>query len=904
MKSLDCLSAGGDSFPQRTAADEGASGIIEIPADTVINTNTVWDQDVHLQGAVYVENAMLVLKPGIEVWNSPEFGRIIVRNSGIIKATGTPDERIYFLSDTGQQWEGYNYAIKIEPTASPLCEIQYCVITDAYYGIWIQDKRLENPVSDNEVWYCHEGILQEGPMLTDVINNHVYQTGHVGIYIYFTDVNGVASPDAGILIENNLVNGNYCGGYGQDIGIGVIGPDDPNNAGTVIMANNHIDGSYMYAVYQEGWQEAYRICNGYSSNYEISNPGNPFEDIGGVFMEFGYDPFYYSYDTPPFYLKQDSPLINAGLEYVEETTLIGKTTDVNGTPDSNIIDIGFHYPNWQFSNAGSTALSADLNNDYSVDLKDLALFLEYWLYDYAGNYENWQWDYVEDGRIDFADLAYLLDFWPDYFNFEDFTEFAEHWMQDVDYSVFETRADLHGDHNFDFADFVVLASQWQKTCEPLPPDISPTFNQDPNNLSGFTQISTNLLDLRTYRMFVLLDGQKYSEFFDLDELITGIQTDNFTNGRHSFKIVRIEGDGSIICSRPYDVNFNNEVSCITADSGYSSDNGYSFYAFGAAGQSFNVEINDLINNNVVYTSDFNDNINLQVPVSSFTEPYHIYSVAVSNGASELVNRIMAREFKYDVIDANVKMVISIGDKDMNDKDVSTIIPAVVKATLCQDLKMQYLPYADCTWKNLSRLLKDYPNVTYWYHDAHGNYQVRLWPDTNQYAQRTNVGIKNNTLFSKLREDYGSSVPSNYQDLGIWEYCYSIAELGFESSPKLEYIRMNACYSARYPDFAVAAGIISGDPYYDPLGERIYIGWNDVAYFGDWYLNKWFIPIPVYYKTFEIFWFYHQCIGDSVGRAVTNAIWDQPLIIRNILWDGLYLNIKVWGANWFYFYFGQ
>jgi len=29
----------------------------------------------------------------------------------------------------------------------------------------------------------------------------------------------------------------------------------------------------------------------------------------------------------------------------------------------------------------------------------ISLFLGYWLYDYASNYEKWYWDLVEDGRM-------------------------------------------------------------------------------------------------------------------------------------------------------------------------------------------------------------------------------------------------------------------------------------------------------------------------------------------------------------------------------------------------------------------------------------------------------------------------------------------------------------------------
>ena len=431
----------------------------------------------------------------------------------------------------------------------------------------------------------------------------------------------------------------------------------------------------------------------------------------------------------------------------------------------------------------------------------------------------------------------------------------------------------------------------------MPPDIQPLFNQDSNNLAGFVQISARFFDPNVYRVFILMDGEKYSEIYDFDEPISGIQTGDFANGRHSFKIVRIENDGSVICSQPYDVNFSNEISSITADSGYSPDKGYCFYAFGSVGGNYNVEIKDLINDNVVYTSDFNDNINLKTPASVFTDAYHIYSVvikrrqsgessfaavmetnqpafvltATDDNTTEIVNRIMAREFNPDVIDANVKMAVSVGDKTIQGLAMlNGSLVAVITAAVNQNLNPQYLPYKDCTWQNLSCLLKNYLNVTYWYHVSHGYPDIEVPRGSGHYVQRTNVQIKEGfwneegRLFSKLRKDYGRvflPITSGLENMSI---CPSIAELGFEENPKLEYIRMNTCYSAKYPDFAVTAGIISGDPYYDPLGDRIYLGWKGSVPAG----VKEEVEFDANcYSNFEIAWFKHRAEGYSVKAAV-------------------------------------
>ena len=82
---------------------------------------------------------------------------------------------------------------------------------------------------------------------------------------------------------------------------------------------------------------------------------------------------------PICYLRQDCNFINKGYEYIEQTRLIGKTTDVNNFPDSNITDLGFHYPNWDFSNAGDgNSLPMDLNADLIVNFKDFAVLAAGW----------------------------------------------------------------------------------------------------------------------------------------------------------------------------------------------------------------------------------------------------------------------------------------------------------------------------------------------------------------------------------------------------------------------------------------------------------------------------------------------------------------------------------------------
>ncbi|MBN1392317.1 MAG: hypothetical protein JW947_05880 [Sedimentisphaerales bacterium] len=254
-------------------------GRIEIPNGTVINTNTVWETDVNLLGAVYVEEAMLVIKPGVTIRCALFAKGIVVRNNGCIIANGTPDDRIYFLpwdvNDIGEisiedryRWIAYEYGIKLEETASELCEISYCAIGEAYVGICNINNRLERPIHDNSFFICNLGVGQKGPMLTDVVNNEIIDSFTGGVWIKLADVNGSAARKNEIYIGNNTIVGSWLQGYGQIYGMLFKCVQDPNNAGMVIIANNIIAASYLGSfAATAGWLGHNVASNGHYANY-------------------------------------------------------------------------------------------------------------------------------------------------------------------------------------------------------------------------------------------------------------------------------------------------------------------------------------------------------------------------------------------------------------------------------------------------------------------------------------------------------------------------------------------------------------------------------------------------------------------------------------------------------------
>jgi hypothetical protein len=123
--------------------------------------------------------------------------------------------------------------------------------------------------------------------------------------------------------------------------------------------------------------------NGYGAVYfeDIILRNGPAEDIyydGSVYLD--KDPFEKGYQNWPLLLKQDCRLINAGGDYIDEQQyIIGKTTAWEGFPDSNVVDIGFHYINWYYVNAWDSDCSfADLDDNNTIDLRDFAILADGW----------------------------------------------------------------------------------------------------------------------------------------------------------------------------------------------------------------------------------------------------------------------------------------------------------------------------------------------------------------------------------------------------------------------------------------------------------------------------------------------------------------------------------------------
>jgi predicted outer membrane repeat protein len=148
--------------------------------------------------------------------------------------------------------------------------------------------------------YGHATILN-----STIVNNSAKYGGG----IYFTNESE---------IKDSIIWGNTASGSGDNIFIKDGVPD-------VVISYSNIDES------TQSISDAYAIINSGDGYYAGAN-GNLSVDPKFVTGTFG-----------SYYLASDSQCIDAGSDTAENLGLDGKTTSATDTPDSGVVDLGYHY---------------------------------------------------------------------------------------------------------------------------------------------------------------------------------------------------------------------------------------------------------------------------------------------------------------------------------------------------------------------------------------------------------------------------------------------------------------------------------------------------------------------------------------------------------------------------------
>jgi hypothetical protein len=574
----------------------------------------------------------------------------------------------------------------------------------------------------------------------------------------------------------------------------------------------------MTKVSHSDWTSPGGEPNGYGLVYfeDIILRNGPAEDIyydGSVYLD--EDPFVNGYNNRPLLLKQDCRLINAGGEYIDELQyLIGKTTAWEGTPDNNVVDIGFHYFNWYYVNAWDWNCSfADMDDNMTVDLRDFAIL-------------------------------------------------ADSWQE-----------------TYDINDLKIMADKWLWT-ESTFPNIVTSFDGEPNNLSGYAQMSITVPDPNIYRVFALIDGKLYDEIWlpgDFESPTRGIQTEYFSNGSHYIKIVSVNYDLNVICSQVNEVIFNNEISNIGISEGYQLSKPFYFYAFGPSSANYVVDVEDQIEDTTVYSENFTGNIQAAIPAEDFNNDSQFYKLIVKDLSGNVkFGEFFGRDYEADefeeesssgvatssIGDPNTyKMIISIGSWDL-ERDCNAVISEIVERSRTKfgiDTKsVMLLTYRQSGWGHVKYRLQSLPNVKIWFHFGHGGY-----PILNQ-----SIEFRGGLSVSAFRS---------------WWHDHSMTELDFQESHKLNFVFFHSCYGARTTQFPEALGI-HPIPLEEMPGERAFISWKDKAFKGDWIKQ---------YNSYLIILF-QQMIACGANLRDAKAETEDPIHgIKDV--DEISLNLTLYGV---------
>jgi hypothetical protein len=842
--------------------------------DGNIVTNQFWSADnIYLVDGDVDIQAMLVIEPGTEIQLTTD-SLLRVNNGGTLISVGEPDNPILYTSqyDDPYQDEYCYIAICVDETALLSTRIEYNWIEYAVAGILTNNIRLDSIIQNNYLFKNIYGIYENGALHTDIINNLIMESEESSIEIYMESLDGVADSNTLVQIANNTCDGNH------EKGIEIHGVDDAGNAGMAILGNNIITRASYYGI---GFLDGHLNWSVYNTGY-----GNNFMNKNFDFAEF--DPVEVE-DNPyrsgpgPYdhlFLNQNCAFIDAGYEYIEETTLIGKTTDINSMPDCNKIDLGFHHPNWNYSNTGSTSLKADFDNDYTVDLNDLSDFASYWLYDYDENYRRWYWDFDDSAAIDFNDLKIIADYWLEYFDFYEYADFASFWQQQVDYRFQNTMYDLNEDDYVDWQDFAILASEWQKTKESPYLAINPSVSGDPCNLSGIVTIWVNGANDKTEDAFVLMDGRVLGRRFGFEDGYGfELETYAFDNGKHNIKIVTSDQNGIITVSQPKTVCFNNDLYCLNMGDDYEQNRDYSIHAMYSGSNNLMIDIID-IEGNVLWTDTFAENIDAIIPTSIF-DSNALYEVIISETGILLENydswiKKVGKKFKPKQANPSTKALIICPDKKVTKRKYECIQKAI-KAFEQKGINYVVLYKNNAHYSNMAFCLEELP-VKYLYFIGHGNYEV-----AGKY--RTAIELADGVVFSAKRSDFDpNNIPGWCEDIGKYDKKgKSLLAMNIPIG-KIKIAYFDSCYSGRLK-FTQGLDLIEGlpdkygfsDPSPSDMCLALRMGYTDQIY-KCWYDKCYAIDLFTYHVTWSNNFWYRLGLSDSVQEAIDYTINHTPGIL--------------------------
>ena len=841
---------------------------LRIPANTVLTGDVVWEGEVILEGWVFLPGAYdpndplvpdpndqlvydpneelvsFTIKPGTYIHGDP-----CVYDIGIwlspghnIKWNGLPDNWITFsFVPEVPDWNNWHgIVIEGEPA---IFEMNYCDVKCATNGIY-QFGTGDLKIQNNRFWGCDTGIVKIGPGKVEIANNAFQEAWYAGIDIFMEralepNYLSEASNDTEVIITNNTIVGSYYNEMGQSLGIIVHGVSEFEDAGIVEIANNLIVASRTCAIAQVG---GYMLCQGRKNNaYGINNlnvnEGNPFPDVNDI--ELLDDPFEYYYDSGTTFLWQPSEAVDGGLFEVDETPLVYMSTSVDGTTDTGMLDIGYHWTAWDWSNDG-LILYADVNEDCVVDSNDLYYLSISWLED--PNVLPDPNDYPGGVLPTDPNLFYLFP---------------------------NKRADINEDMIVDYVDFALFSRQWLWESVPGIGRIDAEFDQDPCSLSNIVTVTINTYgaDPPIEKVIPLIDGLLPDETdyptgilsADTPFPILYIDTSKYSNGLHELKFIGLRPDAPAVCSSVMPVTFNNVLYNVFANDQFHPDEYYSYRGFYDGNSPLEAKVTDRVSEQVLWSNLYSEKpINIVIPGSAFgTSQLCELSIAESgggeksSGGSEVTKKDLTKKFKKQ--DGIVgRMVIVLPNKDVFKVREDAIIEC---AKACENRGVSWVSLYkyDVNRENLTYLFTN-SSVRYIYWCGHANSHVgadpeneiegvprthtECWEEKNRWwwpTTHSKIGVFSHTL--QTIED--TQLPDDWDNRG-----FDLMSLDMWDQWNKKIVFVDGCLSAKrhetfgeetINDMAEAYGMWSLAGYGSK--DQVYIGWRTKVLVSTGFLEK-------------------------------------------------------------------
>lgn len=696
--------------------------------------------------------------------------------------TNNPAEPVWVVGKSGNPFFNNYCGILVDRTAGTRCLLNNLYLSGHYYGI-LADQQLEYPISNIYALGCYNGIHSFGS--NKIMNSYV---SYFGEWSAEWQCYGLAycfipeSMDSSIAFVKPDFEIYNCLADDGDDAFTVYGvPDEPNIPNFYsrdCVATNCYSGF-------NGWDSYVAfsiICPGLYNNYQNKNfPEMPFTDP--VYET--NDPFVIDPNDYRIFLDPNSQFVDNGSSL---SVFPGWTTRIDGKPDKGVGDIWPHYQTTKMD----MYPAANLNWDESVDILDLAEFADQWL-----NPDPVSADFDDDGIANFSDFAVL----------------AGHWMSD------------------DMAVQIL--------------DLETQVTLDPNNIYGHVGIYLEDAPLYGGVISIYLDNILIDDLlldWDNENNWVGLESDKFSNGWHTIRIVTTDLWGSVINHKPVKVYFNNLLHKVTTSDYFHPTEDYKYSGFYDGGNTLYVQVTNQ-DDQVIWSNTYSGpHVNIIVPGATFgSEQFCEITITETGGATmamgggaaastpTVTSKDLIKEFKQSDWPNGARMVIVLPNKDV----FKVRKPAIIEcAEACEARGVTWLAlyHKNVTDDNLTYLYNK-SGVKYIYWCGHANSHV----GRNERLEIPGVQRTHTMCWKHTVRNWW---PDKWEEIGVFSWTndsqyplpndwdskgFSLWDLGMHDSWNKKIVFVDGCLSAKYADMASAYGVFSLQG--QGSKDQIYIGWK-------------------------------------------------------------------------------